>query len=44
MQEYAFVAMARWPQIDQQTHREYARGFARLMVSLRQGSGLSLTD
>ncbi|MFB0975086.1 MAG: hypothetical protein QMB71_03065 [Tolumonas sp.] len=43
-QEYAFVPMERWPQIDQQTRREYARGFARLMVSLRQGSGFPLAD
>lgn len=43
-QEYAFMPMAYWPQIDRQTRREYARGFARLMVSLRHGSGLPLTD
>ncbi|WP_024871737.1 hypothetical protein [Tolumonas lignilytica] len=42
--EYAFLPMDRWPQIDQITHREYARGFARLMVSLRQGSGFSLPN
>lgn len=43
-QEYAFVPMALWSEIDRQTRREYARGFARLMVSLRQGSGFTLTD
>ena len=42
--EYAFLPMERWPQIDQLTHREYARGFAKLMVSLRGPSGFTLSD
>ena len=43
-QEYAFMPMERWPQIDQLTHREFARGFAKLMVSLHNPSGFSLSN
>jgi hypothetical protein len=41
---YAFMPMDRWPQIDQLTHREFARGFAKHIVSLRSPSGFSLPN
>lgn len=43
-QDYAFMPMARWAEIDRQTRDDFARGFARQMVNLRKGSGLALTD
>ena len=44
MQQYAFLPMDRWPQIDQLTRRTFARGFAKWMVSLRNPSGFSLSN
>lgn len=43
-QQYAFLPMDRWPQIDQLTRRTFARGFAKWMVSLRNPSGFSLSN
>ena len=43
-QQYAFMPMDRWPQIDQLTRRTFARGFAKLMVSLRHPSGFTLSN
>ena len=42
-QQYAFMPMDRWPQIDQLTRRMFARGFAQWMVSLRNPSGFPLS-
>lgn len=44
-QDYAFLPMDRWAAVDQMTHRDFARGFAELMIRLqRQQSGAALTD
>lgn len=44
-QDYAFLPMDKWSAIDQMTHRDFARGFAQMMVKMRrQQSGAALTD
>lgn len=43
-QDYAFMPMDRWAEINRQTRDDFARGFARQMVNLRKGSGLFLPN
>lgn len=41
---YAFMPMDRWPEINKITRDEFARGFARQMILLRKGSGFTLPN